>query len=647
MRRRILGLFTALCLLTNLIIGMTAFSTEPEPGAEPEERTGTVHADKLYVRETPGGTVVGELYDYDIVDILGEAKAANGDVWYLISKGSVKGYSHSAYITVNPVYKYEYNEEFEAHLEEQGFPEDYKKALRKIYAQYPTWVFEARHLSMTWEEAFAAESAVGLNTITKPDAWKSMEYGAYNWDNQQYVEFDSGGWVAASPRLIAYYMDPRNFLNASDVFQFEKLTYSDKHTLDGVRAILPDALDEHAEDLMKAAEETNVSAYFLAARMRQEGSHLNGLGTGTVEDYEGYYNFFHFGAWAHSNNSAVTNGAIYAQKMGWDTPYKCIKDSADNLARGYIKLGQDTTYFQKFNMTNTTSGLYNHQYMSNTAAAASEGRIRRGNATEDDLKSTLVFSIPVYKDMPTTVAPQPTANGNNNNFLSSLSIEGTSLTPSFNRYTYDYAAHVGAVNEITITAIKSDDNATVTGAGTIKLEAGTTIIPITVTATSGETRTYTLTVTCDGTPPPEPPKNPTITGTTYTVGDTITKVEPETTVADFLAALQVQDGSAVLIGTDDAVKTDGIVATGDIVSLKKTDGTMHDVTYPVIIYGDVNGDGKVTSYDLRVAQKHILNITHINGYYLTAADSSKDGKVTSYDLRVTQKFILKFSSSIQ
>ena len=644
MRKRVLSFLLVLCLLTNLLVGFTALAVETVS-------TGTVHVDDaLRVRSEPNTncSTVGWLSNGDVVTIHETVTAANGDRWYRISKGTLSGYAFAAYITINATY--ETDEQFEAYLTAQGFPEDYKPALRAIHAQYPGWIFRAEHLSMTWDTAFKAESKVGLNTVTSPDSWKSMEYGAYNWNTNTYVAYDSGGWVTAAPALVAYYMDPRNWLDSTYIFQFEDLYYSDDHTLEGVKDVLPDKLDQYAADLFKASKEAGVNAYHLATRMRQEGSRIDG----TYAGYEGYYNFFNIGAYAVYENgvmvmSAVQRGAKHAKDQGWNTPYKCLLDSAQFIKKGYISLGQDTIYYQKFNFTNTTSGLYAHQYMSNIAAPVSEGSTRRDAASDENLKTPLIFNIPVFKSMPSKAAPMPSKTGNNNNFLDTLTVVGQeSLSPTFDRSTMAYSLHVGeTVDSITIKAVLNNKAATIKGDGKIALKHGENVIPITVTATSGETRAYTLTVTREGTPPEggeQPTPQPTITGKVYTVGSTVTKVEPETTVTDFIKNLAVTNGTAVV--TDAAGKQkSGLVGTGDILRLYSGD-KLHK-SYPIVIYGDVNGDGKVSSLDLRVAQKHILKIASIDGYYLTAADSSKDGALTSLDLRVTQKYILKITNSLQ
>ncbi len=495
MKQRLLSLLLALVLVVSALPITAAAQEAP--------LTGTVQVDdSLNVRSGPGtgNPIVGSLYNGDVVTILA-TDTSTGSQWYHIQKDALTGYVSAAYVLINTAPPtYETEEAFEAYLTAQGFPEDYKPALRQLHAQYPGWIFKANHLPMTFATAVEKENRPGINVIQRPEAWLSMDYGNYNWTKNTYVEQDSGGWKTVKPAVIAYYMDPRNWLDSTYIFQFEELSYNPEHTADGVRALLPTALDKYADDVVKAAKESGVSAYHLATRMTQEGSHLNGLGTGTVPGYEGYYNFFHWGTYQTESNgvitSAVTNGAIYAKNHGWNTPYKCLVDSANSLGKGYIKLGQDTGYYQKFNVVNTTSGLYSHQYMTNVQAAASEASIRRREATAEELQTRITFDIPVYKEMPATVAPRPGETGNNNHFLDNLTVPGYTLTPSFDRYTTDYSLHVaGDVSSIDLQAVLSNSGATLQGAGKQTVIPGTTVLPITVTATSGDTRTYTVTVT--------------------------------------------------------------------------------------------------------------------------------------------------------
>lgn len=630
-QRRLTALVLCVCLLLGSLGGTSLLAATVSTG----EVVGIDPDSVLNVRSGPGTQygIVGKLKNGDTVTILETSGS-----WYKISAGSLTGYVSAAYIHIHA--QYDSDQDFEAYLTAQGFPESYKPALRQLHAQYPRWVFKARHLTMTWAEALQGESPVGLNTIQSPEAWKSMEYGAYNWDTKAYVSFDSGGWCAAAPAVIAYYMDPRNFLDGTYIFQFEELSYSADQTVEGIKAILPAELHERASQLLQAAKETGVSAYFLATKIVQEGTVKNGLALGKVPGYEGYYNFFDIGAYAADGKSAVENGAIYAKNHGWSDPYKCMVDSANMLGNNYIKRGQDTPYFQKFNVTNAASGLYRHQYMTNVVGAASEGKIRGRTAVRD---AGLVFSVPVYREMPAASAAYPPRNGNNNNLLDDIAVSGCTLTPTFDRYTMAYALQVGsAVESVQVSAKLNNSNAKLTGGGTVRLNHGENRIELTVTATSGATRTYTVIITREGS---SSGQKPAITGKTYTVGTTITKVEPGTGVSAFLNALAVQNGTAAVYTAAGAEKPTGIVATGDIVRLYS--GTAVTASYPVVIYGDVNGDGRVAPVDALRIQKHIIGLTNLSGMQLLAADTNRDGRVQPVDALRVLKYCIEMIKSLQ
>ena len=633
MQKRLLCGILCLCLLLCSI-----------PIALADTITGTVFGinagSKLYVRESPvvdnSITPLDKLVNNDIVTIL-ETVENDGRMWYKVTThNNITGYASAEYIRINQVY--ENDEAFELHLTGQQFPEDYKEKLRQLHAYYPQWIFTAQHLPMTWAEALTAETLFGINTTNQGNGWKSMEYGCFDWSTGAYVDVD-GGYVTAAPSVVAYFMDPRNFLDLTYVFQFENLTYDATHTLEGVQGILPDRFDVHAEAVLQAAQDAQVNAYFLATRMTQEGSRIDG----TLEAYPGIYNFFNIGAWAHSGNGAVTNGAIYAQNKGWDTPYKCIYASAQDIGLRFISRGQNTLYYQKFNMTNTVSGYYKNQYMTNVMAPYSEGKIRADKASDADKSGALHFIIPVYKDMPATAAPQPSQDGDNNNFLTAISVSGCTIGPTFDRYTMQYTGAVaGEVTSVDISVSTASLNAPVTGVGTVQLLPGDNYLPITVTAPSGETRTYTLTITRHA--DIDPSDMPVITGTAYTVDGTISKVQPNTLVDTFLANLGVQNGTPRLFSSDGAAKTSVVAATGDIVRLYS--GNVMCAEYPVVVHGDVNGDGKASSIDLRMIQKHILSVNTMRGYALTASDVNRDGKISSIDLRMIQKFILGVTTAL-
>lgn len=659
----------------------------------------------LNVRNGPGTSYskVGSLTQGAQVNVHGSATASNGVLWYQISYvdsvgTTVNGYVHSYYLSVTSTPATPTptptppatDAEFEAYLTAQGFPESYKPMLRVLHAQYPNWIFEAMHTNLDWTTVLNAECVIGRNLVPSSslNSWKSMEKGAYNWNSNTWYGLDGSAWVAASREIIAYYLDPRNALDATAIFQFESLSYSPYHTASGVDAILkntfmsgsyttPDTKKTYTytETFIKAAEVSGVSPYHLASRARQEqGVNGSPLAKGTVPGYENYFNFFNVRAYATSSASALVNGAIYAKStntayyLPWTNQYKSILGGAAILASGYISKQQDTLYLQKFDVVDGGNGYYSHQYMTNVVAPTSEATSLKKAYTEEMLNSTLVFSIPVYLNMPEKQAPKPTSSGNNNNFLASLSISGQTLTPTFDMYTMEYELVVASnVSSVTVAAKAKGSAATVSGTGTISLQPGENEIPIAVTAASGVVRTYTISVyrTPDTTQPPAttppattppattpptttppattpptttPVADPVVSSDLYAIGTYVTGIAPGTGAATLLQHITVENGTATL-----STET---VGTGTLLQIYTADGKLF-ATCPLLIYGDVTGDGKISAMDLLAVQKHLLKISLLQGPALQAADCNRSSSVTASDLLAVQKHLLKMTTISQ
>ena len=69
--------------------------------------------------------------------------------------------------------------------------------------------------------------------------------------------------------------------------------------------------------------------------------------------------------------------------------------------------------------------------------------------------------------------------------------------------------------------------------------------------------------------------------------------------------------------------------------------------FEIVLYGDVNGDGKVSNIDVVMLQRHILSITPQSGCYLEAANTSRDGGVSNKDVVMLQRHILGLSAISQ
>lgn len=483
--------------------------------------TGSCTADVLNVRSGAGTgySKTGTVSYGDSLTILSETTDSSGAKWYRISCGNVTGYVSAAYVQLTSSGSQGSSDaDFESYMTKQGFPESYKPYLRTLHEQHPKWIFTAQKLGVDWNTALKEECVVGRNLVHSSAlaSWKSMEKGAYDFNGGYWYGLD-GSWVAASKEIIMYYMDPRNFLNDTYIFMFENQSYDPSYqTESGVKTILADTFMSrsytcpdtkkkytYSQTFMDAAKKSGVSPYHLASRCRNEQG-VNGApqSLGTVKGYENYFNFFDIQAYATSTMTAAEMGCKYAKTtnptylLPWTNQYKSIVGGSIFLGTGYITKGQDTLYLQKFDMVDGGNGLYYHQYMTCVFGQANEAISLKNAYSQDILNSAMEFKIPVYNNMPDKLCPKPTSSGDNNNYLKSLSVSGTSISPKFDKFTASYTAKVNAeVSSVTVNANPLGKSAKVSGKGKVSLKTGENTVKVTCTAASGVKRTYTIKIT--------------------------------------------------------------------------------------------------------------------------------------------------------
>lgn len=318
------------------------------------------------------------------------------------------------------------------------FPESYRHYLNTLKQKYPNWTFTYFDTGLEWNNVIEAEaktrpyvsSASQLNVIEN----RGGEWLCTCCDN-------SGRWKHISRKAISYYMDPRNFLNESAIFQFEPLTYiSSYQTKAGVEKILAGTFMQgsnilykdgggnqqvinksYADVIMETASAYNINPYHLASRIKQEVTKSGGVAsdsvTGTVPGYEGLYNFFNIQA---TEPNGVANGLQYARDgknaeqwvkdkylIPWTNPETAIKGGAIYIAGNYISIGQDSIYLQKYDIVES-GGLYNHQYMQNVSAPQAEAnKVFTAYSNLGLTNSAINFVIPVYRNMPSNPSPIP------------------------------------------------------------------------------------------------------------------------------------------------------------------------------------------------------------------------------------------------
>ncbi len=309
-----------------------------------------------------------------------------------------------------------------------AFPESYRVYLRVLHKKYPDWKFNCVNTGLDWYDAVENESALERSAVPKAASslCKNHDSGYYNPSTGTYKETDAG-WNDASPDTVAYFLDPRNFLNEENIFQFELLTFSSLIKVSDVEQILKGTFmydakikyytsdgtlkktsTKYSQCIYDAGKASNLNPCYLASKIKNEvvsGTQASGSVSGKYSGYEGYYNFYNIGAYA--GKSPIANGLKYASTAGtysrpWNTPQKAISGGAQWIAEQYVARGQNTGYFQKFNVgPNTVSAAYNHQYMSNVSGAQSQGKSTYLSYSVDGLLNrAITFSIPVFKNMP-------------------------------------------------------------------------------------------------------------------------------------------------------------------------------------------------------------------------------------------------------
>lgn len=450
-----------------------------------------------------------------------------------------------SYLVPESIRAFAENAAFEATIAD--FPESYKVHLRKLHEAHPTWQFVAFDTGLDWDEVLYNQMKLSRNVVPNgtmgingrwfltPTSWKSTEVdGSYNWAENQWVELVATDWVQASEEAVEYIMDPRNWLTETNVFAFEQLGFNeDYHTYEVLKNMMEDSFMDcdyatvggsdgksYGTVLMEAGESMGVSPIHLCARLIQEkgrGSYDSATGqyilTDTLacgqvaDDGVTYYNFFNIGAYGNTDEAVLANGLAEAKKEGWDSQYKALVGGAGKVSNNYIKIGQDTVYFQKFSVVNPAY-YYWKQYMQNLLAPVNEGfNAKKTYANNGILESPFVFRIPVYNNMP-EVCPEPTptrSTANPNYKLSEITMQGTTidaqtvaldLTPTFGMDTDNYSVIVPYdVQRINLGAMPIATTSKITGIGEFDLVVGKNVFDIVCTSEYGTSKTYKVTVT--------------------------------------------------------------------------------------------------------------------------------------------------------
>ncbi len=223
------------------------------------------------------------------------------------------------------------------------------------------------------------------------------------------------------------------------------------------------------------------------------------------------------------------------------------------------------------------------------------------------------------------------------NFLSTISISaGTAIAinPVFNPDNPGpYTATIpDNASQITIGAMPHYDKASVAGTGLKTIEFGTTLLQLAVTAENGSIKNYTLSLT----------RNiPKLKSSLYTINNgLLSGVEPSSNVDSLKKRLDATVAQIRIFNSaGKEITGTTLIGTGMKIRVYYEDKIIEEVT--ALIFGDVNGDGKINSTDITTLKRHILKLNPLTGKLLSACDVNKDGKYNSTDYTIMKRHILK------
>lgn len=518
-----------------------------------------------------------------VLPILGEkdgSKVNGSTKWYRVSythrdNGKLYvGYVHSSYVKVCEKFDYA-TEKF------SEFPESYRPYLAALSEAFPTWTFYPLDTKKDWSAAVAEQAVVRAEdgTLTSPSFISKNYASIYRSTkvvggmNAATTLLDGNKMYCASEGAVAYFMDPRNFLNEVDIFMFAMQGFDEKiHTLEAVESMIKGTYMEtlstedadgksvsYAEAFLEAGKQSGISPfYLLITSFSENGTVGTPLSKGNLDGrvcqnaqcnagdaHKGYYNFFGIGS--TPEGSPQHNGLEYAIDKGWDSAYKAILGGAEFQKNGYIDAGQQTPYLKKFNVNPDAKTPHVwHQYMQNIAHPETEALLLFREMVEKELLGlSHEFLIPVYKNMPEEACALPNTQ---------------------------------------------------------------TFVPDTPSDEEGEED--------DG---------PGFT-TSYTIDSQraiLLGIAPGTTEKTLRSNFSLEEGVSLSVSSEK-------IGTGTLVRVINNGRETH--SFYAVVRGDVSGNGKVEALDLLYLRDYLLGKKSFNSVVRYAADVDRDGKTNARDL---------------
>ena len=460
-----------------------------------------------------------------------------------------------------------------------------KAAIEKLQKSHPNWKFEIFYTGLDWQKVIKEESKHGNNTI---ESGQKNYTGDWICEECGETPYSGGKWRCASSLAIAYMMDPRNSLNEESLFQFMELSYNKNinYSKDVIKNMLKGSFlednnfDKYTSTILTECKNSNVNPYYIAAKIIQEqgkkgGSTFKMESNDSKADY--YYNIFNIRATGTTRADVIRNAYNKAVNEGWDTIEKCLKGGIEFIAKGYISAGQNTAYFEKFDVVGDT--LYYHQYAQDVLYAEKHGsKLKTALANVNAIDLEYSFIIPVYENMPSKVCVRPAIVRG----ATQTSIEETSRSSTETRADSDSSTNEPVIinGNIKINNLKINNNI-ITGIKEKTVEAD-----------------FLKNIQIDNTlnMKVENTKNGFITTGTKII---ITKKDNNSKISELTCTIYGD------------INKDGKVSSSDYVLIKNHIMTDKKIASDLLQAADVSKDGKVSSSDYVLIKNHIMKGTEL------------------------------------
>ncbi|MDO5015357.1 MAG: dockerin type I domain-containing protein [Clostridia bacterium] len=597
----------------------------------------------------------------------------------------------------------------------KGFPESYAEELSKIKTKYPNWDFVPAFVKGSLDDEITRQGSytwaynvnMGPRLYTRGESPSNLEknYGV------------------ASRIALAYFMDPNSFIASEvNILMFEDQAFDSKtqtvaavqnvlngtfmeskdgkikyEAFDGSIQIIPKS---YAQVIWNAGYKSGINPIYLAQKIilevgRDGSSTVGGAYSpykSKYPEYRGYYNFFNWGATSHDGMSHVVAGLDFAKKSNWSNPEISIMEGALKTSNGYITKGQNTPYFQKFNINPNTKQYFPHQYMAAIHAPLVEtGGTYKAYSENGLLKTNRTFLIPVFKNYgktdieklqfnysdknavvvsppnirtnvrtgPSTAYQKLSALNNGKQvksyygkripkgssineqwsnplwyniqfdgktgfiFEDGLNVSKTVKIPLNTSVQLQYTKYPTNASEKPMFMISDSRYANIniqTGLVTGKMLGKTKAV---IYSKNGAFDVVNIEIVKNNSSQP----NPTITEPTSKVykisSDLVENVKANTTVAKFKANI---NGDIIVMKNGKALSDSALITTGSIINAKGS-----SKKYSVVIKGDMNGDGKISTADAATVMYYYKNKPNLSKANINAGDANNNSVINVTD----------------